>query len=53
MEDTETPQEAHEAWVESLPTPSEMPQTQAEQERAAMLRRRDEFFDSLKSTFFK
>ena len=52
MEDTESLQAAHEAWVESLPTPPEKPQTQAEQDRAAMLSRRDKFFESLKSTFF-
>ena len=53
MEDTESLQAAHEAWVESLPSPPEKPQTQAEQDRAAMLDRRDEYFEGLKSTFLE
>ena len=43
MEDTESRQDAHETWVESLPAPLEKPLTEAEQERAAMLDRRSEY----------
>ena len=53
MEDTESRQDAHEAWVESLPAPLEKPLTEAEKEMAAMLDRRNEYMRGLKSSFLE
>ena len=53
MEDTESRQDAHETWVESLAAPLEKPLTEAEQERATMLDRRSEYMRGLKSKFLE
>ena len=40
--------DAHEAWVASLPAPAEAPLTPEQQERAAMLQRRRSFMRDLR-----
>ena len=40
--------DAHEAWVASLPAPAEAPLTPAQQERAAMLQRRSSLMKDLR-----
>ena len=40
--------DAHEAWVASLPAPAEPPLTPEQQERAAMLQRRSSFMRDLR-----
>ena len=46
--DMESSTEAHEAWVASLPSPTEDPLTPEEEERAAMLQRRAIFMADLR-----
>ena len=45
--------EAHEAWVESLVAPPEMPLTEDEKDRKAMLERRKKYFEGLKSKYLE
>ena len=46
--DSESSTAAHEAWVSSLPSPTQAPLTLEEEERAAMLQRRSNFMADLR-----
>ena len=46
-EDLQTQEDAHEAWVASLPDPVAAPLTEEEKEREAMVKRRSQYFFDL------
>ena len=46
-EDLQTLEEAHEAWVASLPDHVAAPLTEEEKEREAMIERRSQYFEKL------